>query len=473
LDVNPRSNQPFVSSDGRYSIVYNGEIYNYKELANSYRLDTRTDSDTEVVLELSIKIGFKKALQQFNGMFAYVIYDVLTGKFFVARDRLGVKPLYMHTDGIYYIFSSEINAVINLLGVLGKNIEIDDIGLRQYKRLRGFFNGKTIYKRVEMFPAAHYMLKNNIHRYWDLPLCEQKAPIDEELYSLIDSAIDYRMISDVPLGAFLSGGLDSTIVASAATKKYNTPLHTWISGIKGDEKFNEFSYGLIASNYINSIHHEICIDKNSFLRIAREMIKIRKEPLSVPNEVMLYKMSEATKKENTVVLCGEGSDELFFGYDRIYRWAQSCENFDMYAFSNIFTYGASDSDIEIVESVLGPFRKYGPKPIDIVTAFFQTNRLEGLLRRLDNSSMMCAVETRVPFCDYRLVERLFKVPFEWKMKDGVVKAPLKRIFEDKIPIDVIERKKIGFSVSLADIFNVPQDQAFDAWTNFNVSQLQF
>jgi asparagine synthase (glutamine-hydrolysing) len=471
LDLNPRSNQPFMSKDGRYAIIYNGEVYNYRELAKNYGINTLTDCDTEVILELSIMLGFEKALEQLNGMFAYIIYDTLSGDFFVARDRLGVKPLYMYTDGKNYIFSSEINAVISLLFIVGKKVEIDDIGLRQYKRLRSFYNGKTIYKGIEIFPAAHYMKKGQICKWWSLPFNEQEVPSDEELYYLIDSAIDYRMISDVPLGVYLSGGLDSTVVAVLAAKKYKNILHSWIAGICNDEKFNEFSYGLIASQYIGTTHHEIYVDKDDFLETAKYMIKVRKEPLSVPNEVLLYKMSIAVKKKNTVVLCGEGADELFFGYDRIYRGAQICDSFDLFNFSQNYTFGAMNNDLEILESVIEPFYEYGPKPIDIIAAFMQTNRLQELLRRLDNSSMMCAVETRVPFCDYRLVERLYKVPFDWKMKDGIVKAPLKRIFKHEVPNQIVERHKIGFSVSLSDIFNVSQEQAFDAWTNFNISQL--
>jgi asparagine synthase (glutamine-hydrolysing) len=469
LDLNARSNQPFKSVDGRYLIIYNGEVYNFKELAREYKLSTRTNSDTEVVLELSIKLGFENALQKFNGMFTYVIYDTLSGEFFVARDRLGIKPLYMYSDGRHYYFSSEVNAIVKLLE--GK-VEFDPFGIRQYKRLRDFYNRRTIYKNIEMFPAGHYMKCGIMHRWWQLCLGQQEPPSDEELRQLVESAVDYRMISDVSLGANLSGGLDSTIVAALVAKRVESPLHTWIAGITEDRQFNEFSYGKIAASAIGSIHHEVSIDAQRFLRIAAGMIRHRKEPLSVPNEVLLYEMARETKVYNTVVLCGEGADELFFGYDRVLSWAAQQNSFDIYEFSQVFGYGASYNDVEVVEDALIPFIEYGPKPVDIVAAFFQTARLHGLLRRLDNSTMMNAVETRVPFCDFRLVERLYGVRFDWKIDNKIVKAPLKRVFSDLVPSEIIKRPKIGFTVPLETIFSVEKDIAFDQWTEFNIKCLR-
>ena len=459
LDLNPRSNQPFFSSDDRFLIIYNGEVYNYKELAKEYGISLKTNCDTELILELSLKIGFTNAITKFNGMFAYVIFDTLTKEIFVARDRLGIKPLYIYNKDGEIIISSEINAVVELLN---NNIQIDDIGLRQYKKLRTFFNGHTLYKNIKMFPSGCYMKNGTIEKYWELPVGYQPPPEDEELKYLIESAVQYRKIADVPLGSYLSGGLDSTIIA-ALTKE----LHTWIVGFDYN---NEFKWGRLAAEKINSNHHEIVITNQEFLDDAQYMIKKRKEPLSVPNEVLLYKMTKAVKKENTVVLCGEGADELFFGYDRIFRWANSTDKFDLKEFSKLYSYG-SNEDFEIVESVISPFYKYG-KPIDIIAAFFQIAHLHGLLRRIDNSTMLCSVEARVPFCDHRLVERMAGVPFEYRMKGGIVKAPLKQIYKNLIPKEIINREKVGFPVVLSNIFNVEKEKAFDSWFDFNIKNLQ-
>jgi asparagine synthase (glutamine-hydrolysing) len=178
-------------------------------------------------------------------------------------------------------------------------------------------------------------------------------------------------------------------------------------------------------------------------------------------------MTKAVKKKNTVVLSGEGADELFFGYDRIYSWANkniwSLEEFDKY-----YSYG-SESDNEIIFDAIRPFMIYDDA-IDIVSHFFQIAHLHGLLRRLDNSTMLCSVEARVPFVDHRIIDRMAGVPFSYKMKNGIVKEPLKRIFSDVLPKEIIERKKIGFPVPLDKIFN-SQNNHMDEWLKFNLEIL--
>lgn len=458
LDINPRSNQPYFSEDRRYVIVYNGEIYNYKELAQEYNIELKTNCDTELIIKLSLKLGFENVLNLFNGMFAYVILDTVTDTYFAARDRMGVKPLYFCEKKGNYIFSSEINAIVN---ILNNQVTIDETGLRQYKKLRTFFNSHTIYNEIKMFPAGCYMKNKKISKYWEFPTGEQPNPDDEEIRFLIDSAIKYRKISDVSVGSYLSGGLDSTIVA-ALTKE----LHTWTIGFENN---NEFEWGRLAANKIGSEHHEILINNTLFLENAKQMIKIRKEPLSVPNEVLLYEMTKAVKNKNTVVLCGEGADELFFGYDRIFKWANQMKSFDIKEFTSLYCYG-SNEDYEIVESVVEPFYKY-EKPIFIVAAFFQNAHLHGLLRRLDNATMLCSVEARCPFLDYRLIERMAGVSYNYRTANDIVKAPLKRIYKDIIPKEIIERKKVGFPVDLVNIFKTDKKTSFDKWFDFNMKEL--
>lgn len=458
LDLNERSNQPFFSEDGRWVIIYNGEIYNYRELAKEYNIDLKTSCDTELILKLSLKLGFEKVLNLFNGMFAYIILDTLTNEIFVARDRMGIKPLYYYKKGDRYIFSSEINAIIKLLY---NKVTLDETGLRQYKKLRTFFNNHTLYNEIKMFPQGSCMKNGKLQTYWEFPDIEQAPPEDDELRYLIESAIQYRKISDVPLGSYLSGGLDSTIVA-ALTKE----LHTWTIGFENN---NEFEWGRLAAREIGSNHHEVVLDNMQFIESTKKIISTRKEPISVPNEVMLYEMTKAVKKENTVVLCGEGADELFFGYDRIFRWANQAKTFDIREFSKYYAYSQND-DIEIVESVLEPYMKF-KTPVRITAAFFQNAHLHGLLRRLDNSTMMCSVEARCPFLDYRLIQRMAGVSFEYRMKNGIVKEPLKRVFSDIVPHEIINREKVGFPVDLADVFKVDKNIQFDSWFDFNIQEL--
>ena len=394
-------------------------------------------------------------VNQINGMFAIVIYDTSFNKVFIARDRLGIKPLYVYKNSQNIIVSSEIAPILSIK----KNFKIDPEGVRQYKKLRAFFNGKTLYSGINMFPAGHYQYDGKITRYWELPFEPNKLPpSDDELLDLIQTAVDYRCISDVPVGSYLSGGIDSTIITALANK-----THSWTVGFKDN---NEFNWAKIGAENLNTVHHQVNIEYDEFCEIAREMINTRKEPLSVPNEVLLYKMTKKVKKENTVVLSGEGADELFFGYDRIFRWASN-SNWSIEEFDQYYSYGSSN-DLEIVEDALSPFMGQ-KKSIDIVANFFQISHLHGLLRRLDNSTMLSSVEARVPFVDHRIIERMAGVSIDYRMKNGVVKEPLKRLYANRIPKKIITRKKVGFPVPLEKIFNQVSNKSFmDQWLQFNL-----
>lgn len=464
LDLDDRSNQPFYSRDGRYVMAYNGEVYNFQELAAKYGIQCRTSSDTEVIMELYCLLG-AEMLNELNGMFALTIIDRLSKDIFIARDRLGIKPVYIKEQNGETIICSEIAPILEL----SNGVEFDLVGLRQYAKLRAFFNGRTAYKGIDMLPAGHYSLNGKLVKYWSLPEGEQDAPSDEELRELIESAVRRRCISDVEVGSYLSGGLDSTIIAGLADKP-----HTWTVGFDG---YNEFEWARIAAEEFGSKHHEVGIQRDEFLTIAKSMVKERREPLSVPNEVLLYRMTQEVKKHNTVVLSGEGADELFFGYDRIFKWASEAKTWDLQEFSDRYSYGAHE-DLEILEDVMAPFVAEGRTPLDIVARFFQIGHLHGLLRRVDNSTMLCSVEARVPFVDHTLVERMAGVPANYRMAGGVVKAPLKRVFESLIPEGIRNRKKIGFPVPLEEIFfgresdqNGPQRDALDQWLKFNLHNL--
>ncbi|MDC1190429.1 asparagine synthase (glutamine-hydrolyzing) [Gammaproteobacteria bacterium] len=459
MDLDERSNQPFRSRNKRYDIVFNGEIYNFKDLAKKYNIDQQTTSDTEVLIELYSEYG-PKMLDWLNGMFAFAIYDNVSKDVFVARDRLGVKPLYMNqTDGVLSI-ASEMSSILELTGVT----KFDSVGLRQYRKLRTFYNGKTAYEGIEMFPAGCFMISGKIHKYWEFPIGQQAAPGDDELLHLITESVDQRLLSDVSIGSFLSGGVDSTIIAGLSGKE-----HTWTVGF---ESHNEFDWAKMAADNIQSQHHEVLINENEFISLAKVMIQKRREPLSVPNEVLLHKMTSKVKEFNTVILSGEGADELFFGYDRIFRWADSAKEWDLKAFTDLYCYGTHD-DMEIMEDVIKPFMHH-KKPIDIVAHFFQVAHLHGLLRRLDNSTMLSSVEARVPFVDYHpLIERMAGVPFQHRISNNIVKAPLKRVFKNLLPKPIIDRKKVGFPVPLESIFpsNSSSQSPMDQWLNFNLSEL--
>jgi len=459
VDLDDRSNQPFLSSDGRFAIVYNGEIYNHRELAAAHGIPLRTTSDTEVVVELYARLG-PRCVALLEGMFALVIVDTLSGSWFAARDRLGVKPLYLRRAPGGAILASEIAPILALGGVP----RFDEFALRQYRKLRTFFNGRTAYAGIEMFPAAHWMLDGRLTRYWELPAGEREPPGDEELRSLIGDSVRRRRVADVPVGTLLSGGLDSTIVTALAPEP-----HTWTVGFADS---NEFPWGRIAAGAIGTTHHEVLVERDEFVALAAEMVRRRREPLSVPNEVLLFAMCREARRLDTVILSGEGADELFFGYDRIFAWAARATALDVDRFSELYAYG-SHEDREVVEDALAPFADRGG-PLATVAAFFQVAHLHALLRRLDNAAMACSVEARVPFVDcHALVERMAGVPYAARTPGGEVKGQLKRAFADLVPEPIRRREKVGFPVPLASI-DLPGARGatpMDRWLDFNLALL--
>ena len=455
LDLNVRSNQPMRHKN--LLISYNGEVYNYKELIIEHNLNVTTQSDTEVVLLMYQKYG-SSCLKYFNGMFAFIIYNEDTGNVFIARDRLGIKPLYYHNRGNEWIFSSEIASILEI-----ENSELGEFGIRQYRKLRMTIKGYTIYKDIKMFPPANYWCNEKFTKYWDLRIEPKEPPSNEKLKWLIEDAINLRTRSDVPVGSYLSGGLDSTILTFVLK-----PNNTWTVGF---EELNEFEWSELANSKINTLHHKTLVDKNEFLLTAKWMINKRREPLSVPNEVLIYIMTKDVKKKNTVILSGEGADELFWGYDRIFKWAHSSRSLDLNEFDKKYCYG-THKDNEILDFALEDIP--GNTVLDKVAYFFQIHHLQGLLRRVDNSTMLCSVEARVPFVDHRLVELLAGTPFKWRLGKSF-KEPLKKIFCDIIPKRIIDRKKVGFPVPLENIFCKTNEynnkSPMDYWLDFNIEHL--
>lgn len=450
LDLNPRSHQPF--TEGEWKMIFNGEIYNYTELIEEHKLSVETTSDTEVLLKMYLKYG-SKCLEYLNGMFAIVIYNTRTKEYFIARDRLGIKPIYIAEIDNSLVISSEIAAVLEM-----GSFSINEFAVRQYRKLRMTVNGDTLYEGIKFLTPAHYKTQKGTFRYWDLDVSEKQEPKDEDLKALIENAVALRERSDVPQGTYLSGGLDSTIVTYLSK-----PAHTWTVGF---EELNEFEWGQMASAGLDSEQHEILVDKEAFLDTAKWMVDKRKEPLSVPNEVLIYLMTKEVKKKNTVVLSGEGADELFWGYDRIFRWANSAKDFNLKEFDQYYCYG-SHEDNEVLDYAISSTPE--GNALKRVGYYFQITHLQGLLRRLDNSTMLCSVEGRVPFVDHRLVEMMAGTPFEWRMGNSF-KEPLKRIFGPILPNEIVNRKKIGFPVPLKSIFTEQQNKtAMDNWLDYNLN----
>lgn len=492
IDVQPRSNQPMVSASGEWVIVFNGEIYNFQELKAKTHYPYKTSSDTEVILAYVEEYGFDAFLADYNGMFALCLYNIPKNYMLLARDRLGIKPLYYYHDENAFIFSSEIKGVLasGLVEASLFEAAIDEyLGNRYVRAPYTFFRnvfqlqpGHTLRWKCDAKGAAE------IKKYWELP---EKFNMDsgydevsilEEFSDELDKAISRRLISDVPLGTYLSGGVDSSLITAITAQKVNFQVNSYTIGFP---ELNEFSYAQKVAERYNTAHHEILIDQSRYFDTIREAISYKDAPLGVPNEVPLALMSKELKKNITVVLSGEGADELLGGYGRIYRSPFDYKN-HMQGKGDFFDYF-----IDLYEYVPRPIRdsvistdKSLRNIFDVnvkqmfsdheneenIFRFFHSYHVQGLLQRVDTTTMLTSVEARVPFLDHRLIEYSYtKIPYNlklhWKSKksqtvaaeqfslqysevEDVPKYLLKRLAYQYLPVEVIERKKVGFPVPL-------------------------
>lgn len=454
-----RGKKASVFSNNRYVIVMTGSIYNLKQLSKQYQIHEGIQSDAEILLELYINLG-ANILNYLNGMFAFIILDTVQDQCFVARDRIGGKPLYYINTGTYFTFSSEISSLL----YLSDSVQFDQFSIRQYRKLRACFNQRTIYKGIYMFPPGSYMFNGKIHKYWSYSTDFKEIPSDEELTELINSAILLRVEPNQSIGSLLSGGLDSTIVTALSGAR-----ETWTVGLKEQ---NEFKWSDLAAKHLGTNHNKLIVTPESFIQLSKEIIQLSGDVISVPNEVFLYYLMKKARERNSILLCGEGADELFFGYDRIFRWANQAKRWDIEEFSLLYSYG-SHEDLEVVEDAVGPFLN-DKSPINIVSSFFQVAHIHSLLRRLDRASTISGVEARGPFLDYKLIERMSGVPFSYRMKQGEIKSPLKQIFRNIVPQEIIERPKVGFPVKLEMVLDqgLKGETYTDKWFEYNLQTLE-
>ncbi len=522
IDLSPRSKQPMHSEDGTITVVFNGEIYNYKELRELLKnkgYKFRTTSDTEVLMN-SYHLYKEKCLELFIGMFSFAIYDKNDDSIFVARDRLGVKPLFYSDDGLF-VFSSEIKSILK---ILKNKIPIDIRAVSSYLSFRSSSQDSTFFNGIKQLPPGHFIKykrrRIKIERYWDLSKFLSSSLVDEgetfyieKLKRLLESSVDYRMISDVPIGSYLSGGVDSSAIVSIMAGKQILPINTYTIGLKDA---NEFQYANIISQKYNTTHHEMTVTPGDYLSATKKMIGYKDSPLGVPNEVFLYLMSKNLKNNASVVLTGEGADEIFGGYGRIFRstddyiksvklnsgeyrgvneknieknlqntYGRTKFNSELEHFMHKYQYikfkekkdmFSGEINIDLIEKeIRRPFKdafnevnKYDY--MSKIMYVFEKLHLPVLLSRVDSATMAASVEARVPFVDHRLVEFAFSIPNKYKLKwlvdpssveelmgDKISeeydtpKYILKKSLEGKLPNKILYRKKVGFPVPIDKI----------------------
>jgi asparagine synthase (glutamine-hydrolysing) len=324
IDLSPLGRQPMTTEDGRYSIVYNGEIYNYLELrqylvSKGYRF--RSHTDTEVLLNLYVEEGHK-CLYRLNGMFAFAIWDRVGRTLFAARDRFGIKPFYYASVAGTFIFASEIKSLFQA-GVLRPEMNHD--GLIDYLTFQFCLNDKTLFQQVYKLLPGHSLMIGadgdiHIHKYWDLDFTVDSHHTEEyfqhQLLRLIEDSIRIQLRADVPVGSHLSGGLDSSTVACLASTLLDSPIHTFSGGFRDGPQYNETHFARIVAESTQAEHHEVFPTAEDFVRVMPKLIYHMDEPAAGPGLFPQFFVSELASRHVKVVLGGQGGDEIFGGYTR-------------------------------------------------------------------------------------------------------------------------------------------------------------
>ena len=533
IDPSPDGHQPMRDPVTGNMVVFNGEIYNYIELREELKnrgCEFRTNTDTEVILAAYRVFGVD-CLQYFNGMFAIAVWDNQKKSLFLARDRLGVKSLYYYQDDEQLVFASEIKAIHVYLN---KNFSVDGQLVDQYMSF-GYVPGEnTLEKGIKRLLPGHYAIYENkclsIRRYWQLNF-DDSEDLGEAHYlakgkELLSSAIDLRLRSDVPLGVFLSGGLDSSAVVGLLAQARHERIKTFSVAYDFGKEYNETEYARAVAKKFNTEHHEIIIDPNSFRDFIPEYIQLMDEPVTESAAISLSYVSKLAAEHVTVVLSGEGSDEIFAGYD-LYQYMLFIERL-----RNILGPGA----IKVLSEGLLKMLPSGSKVAKYLTMarvplhkryhgissyedrhkeilynddfkdrckqsqntgtqkfldeLFVGNKsnalgkmlnfdtktwlVDDLLIKADRMSMASSLELRVPFLDYRLVEFAAAMPDRYKIRNGQGKYLLKKMMEDILPKDIIYRKKMGFPTPLKIMFQSSlKDYVMDVLTSADLSIKQY
>lgn len=522
IDLSSAGHQPMSTPDGRYTIVFNGEIYNHASIRHDLEQKGyvyRSRTDTETILYGYQEYGVE-LLQRMVGMWDLAIWDNNTKELFCARDRIGIKPLYYSYQQGRFIFASEIKAILRHPSM---KAEMNREELPNYLCFSMSSEHSTLFQHIHKLPAGHYLHLTSdgslqIQRYWS-PLRENTAyttmdatEIRNEIMRLLRQAVKDRMMSDVPFGAFLSGGIDSSVNVALMAELMDRPVDTFTVGFKELEKYNELEHARKIRDVFQTNHHEILIDHTDVLPMLETMAWHEDEPNGDPVCIPLYFLSQLTRKSGTTVIqVGEGSDEQFVGYPWLVRewnfynkqwaWFNKMPGFlksSLYAVSKPFfqrggNYLALDylrraaqgnelywgggvdltpSHLEILLSsshrqlaTIPPLlpariheeaRNRSPKGDYIQEmAFYElAHRLpELLLMRVDKMTMAHSLEARVPFLDHRLVEFSMTIPWQQKLPEGnATKVLLKKAVEDILPHDIIYRKKQGFAAPVSEWF---------------------
>ena len=507
IDTSANGHQPFSINEGRYVITFNGEIYNYKELRQTLiaqGVSFKSDSDTEVLLQLYAHEG-KSFLNKLNGFFAFAIYDQQEKSLFIARDRMGIKPLLYYQDEFKVLFASELQAVLTL----GVDAAVSQSALNYYLQLNYTPAPLTMVEGIQKLEPGHFLYiqgdRVTKSRYYDLP---ERETIDEQLnYSqaknqlkaLMDASVQRRMISDVPLGCFLSGGIDSSVITAIASQ-HTDQLSTFSIGFRDNKFFDETSYAELVAKKFNTNHTTFRLSQDEITSELSSVVDHLDEPFADSSAILVNMLCKKTREKVTVALSGDGADEIFSGYNKHAAWYKMDHN-PMFGKALNMLYplakkmpqsrsgkvgNALRQVVRYVESnQLSPQEKYwfmatfaSQATVDKLLVNTTHNEdykhdwMHGLetytdmndmlrmdtnfvlphdmLKKVDAMSMANSLEVRVPFLDHQVLDFVFRLPEHMKINGSLRKRILQDAYRDTLPAELYNRPKKGFEMPLLD-----------------------
>jgi asparagine synthase (glutamine-hydrolysing) len=516
IDTTSIAHQPMWDESKRFAIVFNGEIFNYRELKEELTksgVSFFSQSDTEVLLKLYIR-DKEKCLSKLNGFFAFCIYDKQEQTFFVARDRFGIKPLLYVFDENKFIFSSEMKSIVRY----GIDKDIDYTSLYSYLQLNYIPAPDTIFQKVKKLLPGNYAFVSNkemkIGQYYEIPyerlspkaITYENAKI--EFKKLLEDSVQRRLIADVPLGSFLSGGLDSSVVTGLASK-HKPDLHTFSIGFRDEKFFDETMYANLVAKHFKTTHTVFSLTNDDLLKHVHDVLDYIDEPFADSSAINVFILSKETRKHATVALSGDGADELLAGYNKhaaFYRmknpgWKENMvkdllpllkllpqsrnsslsnkvrqlvrfgEGMRMKPSGRYWRWAGYTKETEINKLLSSTslqqlseqeyqnrksfFTKDVPDNYLINDILYTDTKFvlpNDMLTKVDLMSMAHGLEVRTPFLDYRIVDFLFSLPDDFKINRSIRKRILQDTFRDMLPPELYNRPKKGFEVPLLKWF---------------------
>ncbi|MES2480133.1 MAG: asparagine synthase (glutamine-hydrolyzing) [Bacteroidota bacterium] len=502
IDVSEGANQPMYSHDKRYVIVYNGEVYNFEVLKQKLPgFNWKTHGDTEVVLELFAKFG-AESFSWLNGIFAFSVYDTIEEKLWLCRDQLGIKPLFIQRNNEQLIFASELKSIL----VSNQKHDNNNGALISKKAVAHFLHlgyvpePMTIYRGIKKFPAGNYAVLDiktnewNRQKYWNARDYYLKNPIENEADALkqykerLFAAVEKQMISDVPLGTFLSGGIDSSLVTAVASKISPKKVKSFCIGFE-DAKFDESPFAQQVASHLGTDHHLFKVKLDDIFSLFPEFLSVYDEPFADSSAFPTMLVSKLAKEHVTVTLSGDGGDEFFQGYG-MYNWAKRLQDTRVQMFrkpvflaskfmserhqragrvfnfpavkripSHIFSqeqYLFSEQELKKLMvkndfdfSELNITPKSGTAQERQAFWDIEHYLKDDLLVKVDRASMHYSLETRVPLLDKDLVEFSLNLPLSMKVNEEYgTKYLMKKALYEMVPQQIFERPKKGFSIPL-------------------------